>query len=151
VRHPCGTWVFQCPGGEAPVHPAYTGSRKGEPATFLGRLRRRQHWNIQEATRRSTKPPRPAESPMTRDLWSWIQDDTSFPKEEPLQTPLLHLPPEPQGVPSRKFCCMAEHVLGGNDGDEHDSVQELLSHAYVSLLPIRLPMSVRHCESLLVH
>ena len=66
----------------------------------------------------------PAAMPITSFLLSWIQLPISLAVEEPLHWPyggisdeslymcedvvltLLHFPPPPQVVPSRKFCCM---------------------------------------------
>ena len=51
-------------------------------------------------------PPITEANAMTSVLLSWIQDVISLPTVAPLHSPLLHLPPAPHDVPSRKFCCM---------------------------------------------
>lgn len=50
------------------------------------------------------RPPTTEATGMTTFLFSEIQSPASSNRLLPLQMPFSHIPPDPQGVPSRKYC-----------------------------------------------
>lgn len=130
----------RCGGGIGPTQPlAYL---TGGGGLMAGR--RRQRLIRHDVNMMRISPPTAHATAITTFLWSSIQERISPPTEEPLHCPLSHLPPPPQGVPSRKFWFRAAQALDCMLDEAHVRVHEELSHAYVSLVLRRLPMRVRH-------
>lgn len=100
---------------------------------------------------RTMRPPTPQQMPITTDLWRSTQELISPPTEEPSQRPLVQWPPPPQGVPSRKFCWRLAQEFASRLSEAQVRVQEESSQAYVSLVWRRLPITVLHWRSRLVH
>src|SRR4051812_31002242 len=97
----------------------------------------------------NNKPPTTQTTGIKICLLSLIHSTISFHRDVSWQFPLRHLPPPWQGVPSRKNCCpmFAQFHSRGMVGDLQDTMQPLLEHEYVSLLPRAAPIIVLHCWS----
>lgn len=93
-------------GGALPQVPPPAGQPGGGIGAFLTLFLRLYLLKQHERTIRMKSTPMTDARAMTRVLLSSIQLLISLPTVDPLHRPFEHLPPPPQEVPSRKFCCM---------------------------------------------